>query len=69
MSTEPNERFRLAMRRRLQGLREEYRLPALSMRQTTALTTLLVNLRGDAPVDPDLRVLYRLTARGLLDTL
>jgi len=53
--------------RRLDRLQQQFGLPALSAADRVNLVAALSNVRGEGVNDPELRVLYRLTRRGLLD--
>jgi hypothetical protein len=54
----------------LDGVRNSYGLPALSRDTENELMLRLLNARGeDLVCCPDLRVLYRMAARGIFDPL
>ena len=57
--------YKASMRRRILRLRTAYKIGPLSTVQTNRLIDALYFVRGDGITDPDLRVMIRLTARGL----
>ena len=63
MSAEMQERKRAGYTRRLRQIRDKYDLPALNNRQRSKLLDLIMDIEGDALVDPDLRVLHNVASR------
>ena len=59
------ERKRAGYTRRLRQIRDKYDLPPLDNRQRNRLLDMVMSIEGDAVVDPDLRIVYRLVARGM----
>jgi hypothetical protein len=57
------ERKRAGYTRRLRQIRDKYDLPALNNRQRSKLLDLIMDIEGDALVDPDLRVLHNVASR------
>lgn len=67
---EMRERKRLIIRRRMRGIRDQYNMPMLGKEVEHRLSDMLVDVLGEEGVpDADLRVIYKLAARGLLDTV
>jgi len=65
---EQQERKRLIIQRRIRKIQEEFDLPELDRPRMVALTRALVRTLGEDGVpDIELRVLHKLTSRGLLD--
>jgi hypothetical protein len=65
---ELHERKRLNYQRRLRAVSKQHSLPPLSNIRLRRLTTALAAMTGEGVSDADLRVLHKLTTRGLLDT-
>ena len=67
-NADKNERKRIIVQRRLRQIGETYDLPRLSRSRLHKLTDMCLKTLGeDGIVDADLRVLHKLTTRGLLD--
>ena len=60
-----NERRRASHARRIRALVKQHSLPPVSNQQRERMLDALDNVRGDGLTDGDLRVVIKLTTRGL----
>ena len=65
--TVADDRYAITMRRRFRDIRDQFKLPALPMFKVNEIIERLRRLDDGGITDPDLRVVYRLAARGLFD--